>query len=312
MIGSLFSGIGGLELGLEWAGLGPVAFQVEINPFARAVLRKHWSGVPQFPDVRAVGRHNLPPITGICGGFPCQDISAANPNGKGLDGERSGLWFEYRRIVEEVRPTWVVVENVGRLARRGLDTVASGLHDLGYEVEATRILAADVGAPHLRERCFIIGTLAHAHGQGELRQPGDEVAGPAGEGRGRPDDGRSGLGDSAGSGHPILPGTGGRSGDERPAVDGAGPEGPAAQPRLGRIPDGLPWWVDGPGPDGAWPSPRGAEGAGWEAPRTLADVPGRAPRLRALGNAVVPQCAYIVGLRVQERLRRLDGGPTGG
>ena len=272
MIGSLFSGIGGLELGLEWAGLGPTRWQVERDPYCRAVLARHWPQAERFDDVRTVGSSVLAPVDGLCGGFPCQDISGANPRGKGLDGARSGLWFEYRRIVDELRPRWVVVENVGRLARRGLDVVASGLHDLGYAVEATRLLAADVGAPHLRERCFIVGIP---------------------------------LGDPDRPRHTLVSGSGGGERDERAPAHRAGPEGAAPEPRVGRVPDGLPWWVDGSGPDGAWPHPRGTAGAPWEPPRTLAGVPMRSHRLRALGNAVVPQCAYVVGLRVRERLDAL-------
>lgn len=346
-MGSLFSGIGGLELGLEWAGLGPTVWQVERDPYCRAVLRRHWPDATRFDDVRTVGAAVLAPVDGICGGFPCQDISGANPHGKGLDGERSGLWFEFRRIVEGLRPRWVVVENVGRLARRGLDVVASGLHDLGYEVEATRLLAADVGAPHLRERCFIVGILAvvdggglaapvgggarmaDANGAGGLaaRAARDRTAptgsGDGREGMARPD--REGqpqpggpvgaergwlvdsgvgvaLGDPDCPRHALVSGSGGGERNERAPAHGAGLQGAAAEPRVGRVPDGLPWWVDGSGPDGAWPHPRGVAGAAWEPPRTQAKVPWRPHRLRALGNAVVPQCAYVVGLRVRERL----------
>ena len=117
-IGSLFSGIGGLELGLERAGVGRVAWQVEIDPFCRAVLAKHWPDVERFEDVRSVGASNLSPVDVICGGFPCQDVSLAGL-GRGLEGERSGLWFEYLRIVTEMRPRFVVVENVLEKATAG-------------------------------------------------------------------------------------------------------------------------------------------------------------------------------------------------
>lgn len=155
MIGSLFSGIGGLELGLEWAGLGPVAWQVEIDPFCRGVLAMHWPGAKRFADVREVGRDVLSQVDVICGGFPCQDVSCAG-KGAGLDGARSGLWREYLRIVGELRPRVVVVENVRALVTRGLDRVATDLDAAGYRVEARIIAAADVGAPHRRERLFLV------------------------------------------------------------------------------------------------------------------------------------------------------------
>ena len=93
-IGSLFSGIGGLELGLELAGVGHTVWQVECDPFCRQVLAKHWPKTERFDDVRNVGKHNLKYVDVICGGFPCQDISYAG-KGAGLAGKRSGLWYEY-------------------------------------------------------------------------------------------------------------------------------------------------------------------------------------------------------------------------
>lgn len=110
-IGSLFSGVGGLELGLERAGLGPVRWQVEIDAFCRGVLAKHWPKADRLTDVRSVGAATLAHVDLICGGFPCQDLSCANTGGAGLAGERSGLWWEYERIIDELRPRWVVVEN---------------------------------------------------------------------------------------------------------------------------------------------------------------------------------------------------------
>lgn len=97
-IGSLFSGIGGLELGLERGIPGArVVFQVEIDPFCNQVLRKHWSHAERHEDVRSVGKQNLPAVDLLCGGFPCQDVSSAGAR-KGLAGERSGLWYEYLRV----------------------------------------------------------------------------------------------------------------------------------------------------------------------------------------------------------------------
>lgn len=157
-IGSLFSGIGGLELGLEWAGHGPVLWQVEIDPWCRSVLARHWPGAERFDDVRTVGARVLAPVDIVCGGFPCQDVSAAG-SGHGLAGARSGLWWEFRRIVEDARPPWVVVENVASGARRWVDAVRGSLGELGYETLPVPIGARDVGAPHRRNRVFLVGSL---------------------------------------------------------------------------------------------------------------------------------------------------------
>jgi len=100
-IGSLFSGIGGLELGLERAGLGPTLWQVEIDPFCRRVLERHWPEAKRFERVEEVGRANLASVDIICGGFPCQDVSVAG-RGEGMSGARSGLWYEFERILAEL------------------------------------------------------------------------------------------------------------------------------------------------------------------------------------------------------------------
>src|SRR3990167_7965029 len=113
-IGSVFSGIGGLELGIERAGLGPVLWQVEIDPFCRAVLSHHWPTAKRYEDVKTFTDDMVAPVDLICGGFPCTDISNAGKRA-GIDGEHSGLWSEYARIVGLVRPRFVVVENVAAL-----------------------------------------------------------------------------------------------------------------------------------------------------------------------------------------------------
>lgn len=162
-IGSLFSGIGGLELGLEWAGLGPVRWQVEITPFCLRVLAKHWPDVPRYEDVRTF--HAPEPVDIICGGFPCQDLSSCNVvQRKGLGGEKSGLWREFARIVRESRPRFVVVENVASAAEGWLPTVRQDLHMLGYGSRAFRLTAAELGANHLRPRVFV---LAYSNSGGE-------------------------------------------------------------------------------------------------------------------------------------------------
>ena len=152
----LFSGIGGFSLGLErTGGFETVAF-CEIDPFCRDVLRRHWPSVPIYEDVRELtadefnGRIDL-----ICGGFPCQDVSIAG-NRAGLDGERSGLWAEMRRLLSELRPAYVVVENTTGLLDLGLGTVLGDLAELGYDAVWHSISAAAVGAAHQRDRVWIV------------------------------------------------------------------------------------------------------------------------------------------------------------
>lgn len=183
---SLFAGIGGLDLGLERAGMECVA-QVEIDDFCQKVLTKNWPNVPKFKDVRNVGKHNLPAADLICGGFPCQDVSLAGERA-GLEGKRSTLWSEFYRIVCEIRPRWVVIENVsgllssdnGEFARKIFRELATS----GYDAEWRIIRAADFGAPHIRERVFIIaypcgkpGTFGVFHRDGKEIKPGDFVQG---------------------------------------------------------------------------------------------------------------------------------------
>ena len=150
----LFSGIGGFSLGLERAGMRTVAF-CEIEPYCRAVLRKHWPDVPIFEDVRKLTAADVPGVDVICGGFPCQDISVAGHQ-KGIEGERSGLWSEYSRLICEIRPRYIIVENVANLLGRGLSRVIGDLAASGYDTEWHCIQAAAVGLPHFRDRVWIL------------------------------------------------------------------------------------------------------------------------------------------------------------
>ena len=157
-IGSLFTGIGGFELGAEAAGLGEVVWQVEIDPFARAVLARHWPNVDRsVTDVTLASPRNLAPVDVLIGGFPCQDTSSAG-KGAGLEGKRSGLWYEYLRCVREFRPRLAIIENVTSGAKRWVRPVRHDLHLLGYRTRAIGLSAFDVGAPHLRRRVFLFAT----------------------------------------------------------------------------------------------------------------------------------------------------------
>jgi DNA (cytosine-5)-methyltransferase 1 len=152
-IGSLFSGVGGLDLGFEKAG-HEIIWQCENNAYARAVLKKHWPKVPCYQDIRTL-RH-APRVDAIIGGFPCQDISHASHEPKAyLAGEKSGLWKEFARVIELNRPKFVVVENVYQAWRQWLPRVRSDLHRQGYASVPIRVCAADVGAPYERARCFV-------------------------------------------------------------------------------------------------------------------------------------------------------------
>lgn len=158
-IGSLFSGIGGLDLGLERAGVGHVAWQVEIDQAARGVLRRHWPSVMAFGDIRSVDWTDVEAIDVLCGGFPCQPASLAGMR-KGADDAR-WLWPEFERAIEALRPSVVVAENVAGLISlhggREFVEVLSGLHRLGYEVAWGLLAAADLGCCHLRRRLFVVG-----------------------------------------------------------------------------------------------------------------------------------------------------------
>lgn len=155
----LFSGIGGFSLGLERAGMETVAF-CEVDENCQKVLEKHWPEIPIWDDVKSLNKNALSAIgidqiDVICGGFPCQDISVAG-KGKGLKGERSGLWFEYKRLIGDLRPRYAIIENVANLRSRGLTTVLQDLRALGYNVEWHIISACSIGAVHRRERIWII------------------------------------------------------------------------------------------------------------------------------------------------------------
>jgi DNA (cytosine-5)-methyltransferase 1 len=162
--GSLFTGVGGFDLGLERADF-ECAWQVERDPHCLEVLAEHYPNVERYTDVRTVGKHNLEPVELICGGFPCQDLSVAGKRA-GFAGERSSLWFEFERIIDELRPKWVIVENVPGLlsSRNGADfaIILKALDDRGYGV-AWRVLdSQNFGVAQRRRRVFIVASLGNA------------------------------------------------------------------------------------------------------------------------------------------------------
>lgn len=161
----LFSGIGGISLALK-DYVRPIAF-CEIDKYCQKVLSKNFPNIPIYDDVATLGGEQFNgKIDIIYGGFPCQDISVAGL-GKGLEGERSGLFYQIVRLTKEIQPSFVFLENVPAIRRRGLFTVVSEFTELGYDCRWTIVSAREVGAPHLRKRWFL---LAHASREGLERQ----------------------------------------------------------------------------------------------------------------------------------------------
>jgi DNA (cytosine-5)-methyltransferase 1 len=153
-VGGLFSGIGACELGLQRAGM-QISWMCESEPYCRAVLKSHWPAVPCYRDIQRLDGRSAQPIDLLCGGFPCQDISVAG-HGIGIAGRRSSLWAHFGRLIDELRPRYVIVENVAALRGRGLDHVLGTLATLRYDAEWDCIPASAVGAPHRRDRIWIV------------------------------------------------------------------------------------------------------------------------------------------------------------
>ena len=260
--GSLFAGIGGFDLGFERAGM-VCKWQVEIDDYANRVLAKHWPHVRRWPDVRTWPQPGTERVDVICGGFPCQDISCAG-QGAGLDGERSGLFFEAVRVVRELRPQVVVLENVAALLTRGLDRVLGTLAEIGYDAEWHCIPAAAVGAPHLRDRVFIN---AYADSGGFARnteryREQDECREQA-----------SRRGDSVRLREDVATAKCQRL-EKRQRQKGKRPHTTIAR---------SDWWLVEP-----------------NVGRVAHGISARVDRLRGLGNAVVPQVAEWIGRRIIE------------
>ena len=176
-VGSLFSGIGGLELGLERAGM-QVVWQVEFDPFCQEILQKHWPEAKRYGDIRELREDELEPVDLICGGFPCQPHSLAGQR-RASDDDRD-LWPEMLRIIRAVKPRWVLAENVPGLlsseAGRFFGGILRDLAESGYSVGWDCIPASAVGAPHKRERIFIIGEVAHSESGEDYERGSRELA----------------------------------------------------------------------------------------------------------------------------------------
>jgi DNA (cytosine-5)-methyltransferase 1 len=289
--GSLFAGIGGIDLGFERAGM-ECKWQVEIDDYATKVLEKHWPNVHRERDIRQCGKHNLERVDVIAGGFPCQDISYAG-RGAGLDGERSGLFFEAVRLVCELQPRVVVLENVAALLTRGLDRVLGTLAEIGYDAEWHCIPAAYVGAPHIRDRVFVIGTRSS---NTECKRSRNEGGTPCSERRQQTGTHESAIvrqehgatlpeGFDAVRADVAYSKSCGREGCNQ---QGCGVEGERANRLLqstGSGSRGGGWWEVEP-----------------NVGRVANGIPNRVDRLRGLGNAVVPQVAEFIGKHIVDGL----------
>lgn len=292
--GSLFAGIGGFDLGFERAGF-ECKWQVEIDDYATKILEKHWPKVHRERDIRKCSAINLERVDCVIGGFPCQDISYAG-RGAGLAGERSGLFFEAVRLVRELQPRAVVLENVAALLTRGLDRVLGTLAEIGYDAQWHCIPAAAVGAPHIRDRVFV---LAHAKGSGfKAREPnrlGGEEPRPLHATRsGDVANARCELwqswGISASSSEETSHGNTEADDAKRCGEDVANTESVYAQRLDNRSREIKPW-------RSSWWAVEPAVG------RVANGVPRRVDRLRCLGNAIVPQVAEVVAKMTLEFLQ---------
>ena len=239
---SLFSGIGGIDLACEWAGIETAAF-CEKDPYCRRVLAKHWPDVPIFEDIHYLNGKEieaLGPIDIVTGGFPCQPVSVAGRR-RGQSDER-WLWPQMLRIIDLARPAWVVAENVPGLRTLGADRVVADLERAGYASWPLVVGAFHAGAPHRRQRVFIV-----AYERGKQFE----------ESRKR-------------KGHVAY------ANDARPRLGSAETTGWSESKFL------TSWWTAEPAIH-----------------RVAHGIPARVDRLRALGNAVVPQQIYPIFAAIQ-------------
>lgn len=264
-VGSLFSGAGLCDLGLQWAGFRHQWF-CEIDPFCRSILARHWPDVPLYKDVSSLKGSELPPVDVLCGGFPCQDVSSGGLRAGIKQGTRSGLWLEYARLIGEIQPRYVIIENVRGLLSLGIEIVLGDLAALGYDAEWEVLPAAALGAPHHRERVFIV-----AYSHCDDIDPASRLLSPL-QGIVGNHEQPFGISDWLGIRFERA-----RKEAAREAYRG---------PVLYRVDDGNAGRLDYP--VNVPPVPR----------RIL---PEWTSRLKALGNGILPQQAYAVGACVMER-----------
>jgi DNA (cytosine-5)-methyltransferase 1 len=275
---SLCSGIGGADLAAEWTGEIEIVGQVEINPFCQRILAAHWPDVERASDIREVQGDEFGPIDIVAGGIPCQPFSSAGKR-RGVEDDRH-LWPYAFAIIQKARPRWVLIENVRHFVHLALDLLLSDLAGAGYEAGAVVLPACAVGAPHIRERCFV---LAYHSGLGERSRRTQ----PAGQFR-TPNLDRSGSPHVAHAQH---------RGRERRVLDayqsgatvlsGSTVAGREPQPGMDRMFHGISARLD----SALWPAPPGPQFT-WEPRRVVGRVSERRERIEALGNAIVPYQIY--------------------
>jgi DNA (cytosine-5)-methyltransferase 1 len=320
--GSLCSGIGGIDLGLERAGMR-CEWQVEKDEFCQKVLQKHWPNVTRYGDIGELDARTLAPVDLMAGGFPCQPHSLAGSRKASAD-ERD-LWGEFARLIRELRPVWVLAENVvGLLSSEDGDFFGKVLRDvaqMGYDASWGVLSAAQFGAPHLRERVFIVAHTASSRRQErtcttirptEFSSPGPLSNPYSFQQRGQQEQelGRKGLTRDDGTKGDVEYSD--RSGwqeqystpiaeEQRHNPWFTSEPGIAREPQpgMGRDVDGVPSWLD----RYYWPAGPGQLQFQWEPPRVVTDrVTDRAKRLKALGNAVVPQVAEYIGHMIMSHI----------
>lgn len=322
----LFSGIGGFSLGLEAAGMETIAF-CEREPFCQEVLKKHWPDIPCHDDVTTLdGKQYNGTVDVIAGGFPCQDISLAG-KGAGLAGERSGLWFEYLRIIKEAQPRYVIIENVSALRSRGLEEVLRSLAEIGYDAEWHCIPASAVGAPHQRDRIWIVAyaqskryecgessqqTSSERTVEGGRTSEGLWLTEPCNESSIRSDVSNSTSTEQQGhSGRELheqerhMAAT--RTEDLRQEDGQASPDFARSDDKTLAYPNGQRgrlWNSQRQDAEDAWESSRRSQFWNWDVEpdvgRVADGIPARTHRLRCLGNSIVPQIAQIIGQAIME------------
>jgi DNA (cytosine-5)-methyltransferase 1 len=284
-VGSLFSGIGGLDLGLERAGM-TVKWQSEIDPYACRVLKKHWPDVPNLGNIKGINWKEVEKVDVICGGYPCQPFSTA--------GKRNGeedprhLWPWVREAISELRPHYAILENVrGHLSLGGLSVIGE-LASIGYDAEWRVISAASVGANHKRDRIVIV-----AYSNCCDSSDGGQCSSVSCQGGSRRDDGSGSGSDSR---EVSVGGTGETSSDVADTQKQCG-NGRRNGDIFGQsATDWIQGTARGKGCHGGFTN--------WEVEpdvgRVAHGIPSRVDRLRGLGNAVVPQVAEIVGRLIME------------
>jgi len=267
----LFSGIGGFSLGLERTGGFETAAFCEYEDFPRQVLAKHWPDVPCFPDVRELKGEDINgPVDVICGGYPCQPFSQAGQR-RGKEDDRH-LWPEFSRLVDELRPTWVIGENVAGHISMGLDDVLSDLEGQGYACRTFVIPACAVGAPHRRDRVWTVANAKFAERRAVDTSGFTDKGGAYAHGLPRREEISGGPESSRQARALADADTAGR--EERHATPIANEPGPPAW----RIDAERDFWLTEP-----------------DVGRVANGVPRRVDRLKALGNAVVPQIPEMIG-----------------